>query len=454
MLKRLKNKMRKELENIKKVHFVGVGGTGVSALARYFVARGVQVSGSDKEASPITEALGGEGVEIFLEHKASNLLSDVDALVYSPAISDENVELKKARELNIQTFSYPEMLGEISRDKFTIAVAGTHGKTTTTAMIAEVLIEVEKSPTVIVGSIMSKTKSNFLAGDSDIFLVEACEYKRSFLNLSPDILVITNIEEDHLDYYKDLVDIQSAFAELISKVPKDGFVVCNTSDPNVQPLIQTQISAKSARQGLACKALPCRLVDYMGVGVEFKLPVLGEYNVQNARVAIAVASLLGVPVSKSVAVLENFKGTWRRQEYKGCAKSGASVYDDYAHHPTEIKKTLAGFRMKFPDKKIVVVFESHMYSRTKLLLNDFAQSFNDVNEVIVAPIYAAREKKDGSITEEVLAGEIKKYNVNTKYVGDFNEIVECLESSLAKNDILITMGAGDVNKVAEKITLK
>jgi len=427
-----------DLEKIKKVYFIGIGGIGISALARMMLAEGKEVSGTNDQKSPDTLGmLEKQGVPIYFDRDISHIAPDTDLIIYSTAWDqNEGAFMEQAHELGIPILTYAQALGFISKGKYTVAVSGTHGKTTTTAMIAGTLIDAKKDPTVIVGSLMAKVKSNFVKGESGLFVVEACEYKRSFLNFSPSILVITNIEEDHLDYYKDLEDIQNAFAELAMKVPKEGFIVCNPGDPNVKPVLENTKAT---------------IVDYTREDLDVDLPVLGEYNRQNARAALAVVKALGVPSASAQQSLSQFSGTWRRQEFKGETKSGVKIYDDYAHHPTEIQKTLAGFRERYKDETIVVVFQPHLYSRTKFLLKDFAKSFNDVDEVVVADIYAAREVDDGSITEEMVVGQIKKYNKNVQYIGDFKATESYLKKELKKDDILITMGAGNVHEIGEDL---
>ncbi len=432
---------QKFLDSIHVAHFIGIGGIGVSAVARLFLERGVAVSGSDRDSSLITEKLAEKRATIFVGHDAKHMPEKCDIVVYSPAVPENNPELVYARENGIKAYSYPEALGLISNGMRTVAVSGTHGKTTTTAMIAEILISAQKSPTVIVGSFL-KSGTNFVHGDSDIFVVEACEYKRSFLNLSPEILVITNIDADHLDYYKDISDIQSAFRELAMKVPSTGFIVADMSDENTK---NTLVGVKA------------KIIDYSlrGSTSKLELSVPGEHNIRNANAALAVAQVLGVTDSDAVASLNGFQGTWRRMELKGEMENGAIIYDDYAHHPTEIKAALQGFRSKFPHARIRVVFQPHLYSRTKLLLNDFGHSFGDANEVIVAPIYAAREIPDAEISSEILAQAIADHQKITGLrvwaMSDFLAIETYLRDTVDKGDIIVTMGAGDVNKVGEAL---
>lgn len=432
------------LKNIHSAHFIGIGGIGVSAVARLMLLRGVAVSGSDRDRSLITEKLESEGSKIFIGHDAKYVPANCELVVYSPAVANDNPELMIARERGIQTLSYPEVLGMISRGMRTIAVAGTHGKTTTTAMIAGVLVGAQVNPTVIVGSLL-KSGTNFIAGTSNIFVVEACEYKRSFLQLSPEILVITNIDNDHLDYYGTIEGVQKAFAELVEKVPANGVIVCDPNDPRVAPTLAKAVA---------------RIVDYsLGIPTpKLELAVPGEHNKKNAKAALAVAQIVGVESREAENLLSQFQGTWRRMEYKGKTNKGALVYDDYAHHPTEIKATLQGFRAKYPSSTIRVVFQPHLYSRTKLLLNDFAQSFNDADEVIVAPIYAAREANDPTISAEILAQHIvdeqKVPRPRTWAMLDFITIENYLRETETANDIVVTMGAGDVFKVGELFLAK
>lgn len=425
------------LDSIHRAHFVGIGGIGVSALVRLMLARGISVSGSDRTPSLITEKLEMEGAKVFFSHEQKHLPDDLDLVVYSPAIPDDNPELLMARERGILTYSYPEALGKISQGMRTIAISGTHGKTTTTAMIAGVLVDAGCSPTVIVGSLLKGSGSNFIGGTSDLFVVEACEYKRSFLSLSPEILVITNIDNDHLDYYGTIEGVQKAFTELAEKVPTTGMIVCNPNDPLVAPILQGAVA---------------RVVDYTKEVLMLPLAVSGEHNKKNAQAALAVARLLDVSEKDAMKSLAMFEGTWRRMEYKG-EVMGAFIYDDYAHHPTEVRATLQGFRAKYPVGRIRVVFQPHLYSRTKLLLNDFAQSFSDADEVIVAPIYAAREKPDPEISAGTLVGAISEYHNNVRLSGDFPAIETYLRETMQKGDIMVTMGAGDIYKVGEALVL-
>lgn len=425
------------LDTFKQIHFIGIGGIGVSAIAKMMLLQGKKVSGSDLSESEITHELAEAGAVISIGHRAENLPKNTDLLVYTVIIPESNPELSLAKERGIKMLSYPEVLGLISSHKKTIAVSGTHGKTTTTAMIAKVFLDAGKDPTVVVGSKLLEQKSNFVAGKGEYFIVEACEYKRSFLNINPTIAVITNIDNDHLDYYKDFKDIQSAFREFSLKVPSSGAVICDAKNERLAPVI---------------KDLKCRAIDYMDFyDKNIELGVSGDHNRKNAAVALAVANVVGLDIEKAKISLKDFRGTWRRFEYKGVMKNGALVYDDYAHHPTEIKATISGAREKFPDKKLTVIFQPHLYSRTKLLFDDFVSALSMADKIVVTDIYAAREPNDKSITGKILADAVKIINKNTLYISDFNEIASYLNKNSDNNDVLITMGAGDVYKIGEKL---
>ena len=427
--------MNQELfKQIKKAHFIGIGGIGVSALARMMLLNKKKVTGSDISSGHALERIKKLGAKIFIGHKKTNLAKDIDIIIYSPAIEKNNPELIQAKKLSIPIYSYPEALGLISKNKYTIAVSGTHGKTTTTSMLAELMISAKKNPTVIVGGFLRKQKDNFISGNSKYFIVEACEYKKSFLNLFPDILIITNIDNDHLDYFKNIKNIQKAFAELIKKVPQDGLIICNPE-------------GKNTKQALKISKTKVKIIDYTKEK-ELKLKVPGSYNLQNAKAVLVVAKAINIKEQKALELLKKYAGTWRRFEYKG-AWRGALIYDDYAHHPTEVKAILKAMREKFLNKKIIAVFQPHLYSRTKLLLNDFAKSFNCVDDIIITDIYAAREKDNKSIHAKDLVKAIKTDSV--QYISDFKDIVKYLRKNANKDNIIITIGAGDVYKIGERL---
>jgi UDP-N-acetylmuramate--alanine ligase len=422
-------------KNTKKVYFIGIGGIGMSAVAQYFLKEGKQIFGSDLAESPVTKLLESNGAKIFFDQKASNIDLSIDLVVYTIAVPSDNPELKEAKSLKIPTLSYPEILGAISSGKYTIAVSGTHGKTTTCAMIAKIMIDAELSPTVIAGSIISEYKSNFIYGNSKYFLVEACEYKRSFLHLNPNVLVITNIEAEHLDYYKNLEDIQNSFASLVGKLREGDFLVCDMNDEKVRPVMEETKS---------------QVIDYPSLGgVSIKLKVPGEHNIENAKAALSVAAIFSVKNNEASKSLKDFSGTWRRSEQKGQTSKGALVFDDYAHHPTEIKAALSSLNELFPNKKIVVAFQPHLYSRTKTLLKDFGESFKEASEVVALPIYAAREESDSTINSQILSEKIAKSGTKSVNFDDFNQADQYLKETFNSSYVIVTMGAGDIYKLAD-----
>lgn len=427
----------------------------MSAIARMFLIEGKEVSGSDAVSSPVTDELIKLGAKIDIGSagkggsgkatQESVALAGVELVVYTIAIPQDNAELAAARAEKIPLLTYPETLGMVSREKFTIAIAGTHGKTTTTAMVATAMIDAGLDPTVVVGSLMKEQKSNFIAGKSKYFVAEACEYKRSFLNLNPKIIVITNIDDDHLDYYGTLEGVQKGFREFVEKLGSDGVLICNPNDEKVKPVIE---------------GLDCNIVDYTKMSGDFKLKVPGKHNINNAKAAAVVLGVVGVSEAPILKSLSQFSGTWRRFDFRGKTSSGALVYDDYAHHPSEIFATLAGAREFFGNKRIIAVFQPHLYSRTKEHAHEFAGAFADADVVILAPIYAAREPKDETISSEILAEKMKSQMTALAASGaqkevvvfkNFDEIIAFLKKTSTEHDVIMTMGAGDINTVAERM---
>ncbi len=400
-----------------KFFFIGIGGIGMSGLARLLKAQGFEVSGSDNTRSSTIDELEEEGFGLSLGHDAHHLDEDTDCVIYSEAIPETNRELQKARELGIPTLTYFQALGEVSKNHRVIAVAGSHGKTTTTAMLALILEAADKDPTVIVGSKLKEFgNKNVRIGESDLFVVEACEYRRNFMSLKPDLLGVTNIELDHLDYFKDQADYENAF---------------------------NQFAAQS-REVL----WPEDSSEYEG-----EVGVPGDHNLRNAGMAAALARRLGASENAIASALAAYQGAWRRFEYKGDTLYGAKVYDDYAHHPTEIEATLAGAREKFPDARIVAVFQPHQYSRTAALFDEFAGAFTDADEVIIPNIYAARDTEEDkrSTSAEALAEAIAEYHDNAHHEAGLENTASYLEDSLEEGDVLIVMGAGDVNEIIPQL---
>ncbi len=418
--------------DIKRIYIVGIGGIGLSALAQLLKSVGAEVSGSDRGESPTTELLRSKGVEVFIGHDAKHIPEGTTLLIYSDAIPKLNPERAHASDMGIKQMSYFEALGSIANEKKVVAVSGAHGKTTTTAMLIDIFEDARLDPIGIVGSIRAKTKSNFKSGKGEYFVVEADEYLRHFLQFEPKVLVITNIDEDHLDYYHDLADIQSAFNTLARKVPKEGFIICNPENEKVKPVLNGVVAT---------------VVDYTQyIDANLPLKVL-PLNRQNAAAATAAALAVGVTLEDAKATLQNFTGTWRRFEYKGENKNGAKVYDDYGHHPTEIEATLKSAREQFKDAKITVAFHPHLFSRTKLLLKEFAAAFDDADKILIAPIFAAREAPDPTVSNEILAGEIRKRGKDAHAI-ELEAIRERIQQA-EKGEIFITMGAGDIYKEAE-----
>jgi UDP-N-acetylmuramate--alanine ligase len=429
------------MPSTKHIHFIGIGGIGMSALARFWHHEGAVVTGSDRESSLITVGLEELGISITYEQKAENIsaTSSLDLVVYTEAMPHDHPELLAARALGVPVVNYFEALGQVANEYYLIAVAGSHGKTTTTAMIADVLEEAGFDPTVIVGSLRSKTKSNFRPGKSKYAVVEACEYRRDFLHLRPDVLVLTNVEYEHVDYYKDLADVQSAFREFASLVPADGVIIANTGDENILPILT----------GLAPKVIDYRpLID-----LTLALRQPGMHNRMNAAGARGVAEWLGIDLSVTTTALENFAGTWRRFEYKG-EVVGAPVYDDYGHHPTELRATFAGVRELYPDRRLKVVFQSHTYSRTHELFADFVTALSLADEVFLLPIYAAREENVSGVSSDLMAEALRVKGIPVQVYETIPACAQAVKESLTYEvkEVVVTIGAGAVTEVASILT--
>lgn len=410
-----------KLRDYKNVHCIGIGGIGLSAIARYCKVSGAEVSGSDGGSSRITEDLQKEGITVYKGQNPANIGDGVDLVIYTIAVTESNVELKAARARGITCMTYPEALGMLTKEYTTIAVCGTHGKTTTTAMVASMLAAAGKKPTVIVGSLLAAGGTNFVKGDSEYLVVEACEYKRSFLNLNPTHAIVTNIDEDHLDYYKDIHDIESAFQEFVDKLPENGSLITHSD-------VTLNTSAKKINADVIEKE-------------KIELTVLGDHNKRNAQLALALAEILELDDTKAREGLNAFTGTWRRLEYKGKQK-GTIVYDDYGHHPTEIQATLQALREKYRSGKfkLIVVFQPHLFSRTKLLLTEFSEAFTLADKICVLPIYASREKDDETISSH----DLVEITHNAIYMENFEEVKKYLDKNAHSGSVVLTIGAGDV----------
>jgi UDP-N-acetylmuramate--alanine ligase len=416
----------------KNIHFIGIGGIGVSALAQIMHEKGHKISGSDSTPSQITKNLKLKGIKIFYKHNKKNITKEHNLVVFSPAIPKDNPELLEAKKRKIRCINYPEALGELTKNHFTIAVSGTHGKSTTTAMLASIMLKAKLDPTIVIGTKMRELKNkNYRTGKSKYLILEACEYKESFLHFNPDILIITNIEADHLDYYKNLSNYKKAFEKLIKKVPKNGTIVINPKDKN----------SISLTKNIAQKTVKSSKTFIPGIP--------GKFNIENASIAAKTAEILEIPEKTIKKTLQNYKGSWRRMEYKKTKIKKLIFIDDYAHHPTEIKLTLKALREKYKKRHTLCVFQPHQYNRTKALLKEFGKSFKDANRIIVPNIYKVRdsEKDIKSISTDDLVKEIKKNKTTAINGNGIKETAEYIKANQKNLDIVITMGAGDIDKI-------
>lgn len=449
--------------SIKKIHFVGIGGIGMSGIAEILLDQGFTVSGSDKTLSDVTERLHSLGAAIYEGHKAENLAQDVDTLVYSSAVLVDNPEVIEAQRRKIPIVRRAEMLAEVMRLKYGIGIAGTHGKTTTTSMVSLVLMEGGFDPTVIVGGKLSGLGgTNARLGKGDFIVVEADEFDRSFLSITPTIAVLTTLETDHLDCYRDLEDIKGAFIQFATKVPFYGFIVLCLDEPALQDIMPHLSKKKLLTYGLTPQA------DIQAIEIAHKenrstftvirnsedlgevvLQIPGKHNVQNALAAIAVGLQLGIPFPKVRAGIERFTGVYRRWEKKGEA-GGITVYDDYAHHPTECRATLSGVKSGWR-RRVVCVFQPHLYSRTRDFYEEFGKAFLLADVLIVTDIYPAREEPIQGVTGELITNAAKQFgHKDVHYVQDKKQVPEYLRKNTHAGDIVITMGAGDIWKFGEE----
>ena len=442
-----------------KIHFIGIGGIGVSALAQYYLHKGHKISGSDLAPSEITDAMAKRGARILVGNNRSHIQKDFDLVIHSPAVKPQNPEYAAAKDLGIQLQSYPEALGQLTREYQTIAVSGSHGKSTTTSMLALVLIKAGIDPTVIVGTKLKEFgDSNFRAGNSKYLVIEACEYDGSFLNYQPQIAVITNIDKEHLDYFKTFANVVKAFKSFIMRLPKDGFLVINKDDEG------------NARLKIQESKLPFKVQNYSlqqseAGKIKKILKVPGKHNIYNALAVLAVARILGVKDTITLKALAEFKGTWRRFEVKKgkAGKKSITVVSDYGHHPTEVMATLIAAREKYPYKKIWCIFQPHQYQRTYYLFNDFVKLFKKVpiDSIIITDIYdvAGREEKNINqkvnselLVKKILAplslGEVGGKQ-NVKYMA-IDNAEEFIKENIKGGEVLIIMGAGDIYKLVDK----
>ncbi len=451
-------------DKYKNIHCIGIGGIGLSAIAEILLDRGYNVSGSDMQETEITDKLIKKGAKIYLGHREKNI-NDTDLVVYSAAVSKENPELLEAKKRGIPAVNRAEMLGTLMEDyENSIAVAGTHGKTTTTSMISLILNNAKKEPTILVGGKLAEIDGNVKVGKSDYFVTEACEYMDSFLELKPKIEIILNIDSDHLDYFKDIDHIVKSFERFTDLVGKGGTVIAYDANPFVNNVIKNKENVITFGLSDNCSYY-AKDIEFNNEGFpEFKvynenkelcnmkLAVPGEHNILNAIAAFACCHFLGVDVETIKETLGNYTGTQRRFDVMGITENGVQVVDDYAHHPTEIKATLTAAK-NIPHKDLWCVFQPHTYTRTIALFDEFQHSFDKADKIIVTEIYAAREKNIYKISSKDLVSALKKaYPLKEiYYFQDFSEIASFIENNSQKDDLLITMGAGDIYKVAEII---
>ncbi len=447
--------------SIHTLHFVGIGGIGMSGIAEILMDQGFKITGSDRAASDNTDRLKELGAHVFIGHAAENLEPDVDVVVYSSAVPPENPELVEAHRRKIPVIRRAEMLAEVMRLRYGIGIAGTHGKTTTTSMVSLVLMEGGIDPTVIVGGrLRGLAGSNARLGKGDFIVVEADEFDRSFLSITPTIAVLTTLETDHLDCYRDLEDIKSAFIQFASKVPFYGFVVLCLDEPALQdimPKLKKKIITYGLNGQADLQAVDIRhkqntstfLVVHNGKDLgEVTLQIPGKHNVQNALAAIAVGLELGVPFEKIAAGVAKFTGVFRRWEVKA-EVNGVTIVDDYAHHPTEIKATLAGAKSGWR-RRVVCVFQPHLYSRTRDFYDEFGRSFFNADVLVLTDVYPAREEPIQGVNGELIANAAKEFgHKQVHYVPDKKAVPAFLLSIVQPGDIVITMGAGDIWRFGE-----
>ena len=451
------------INNYKHIHMIGIGGISMSGIAEILLNSGFSITGSDVSTSEITDKLTENGIPVTIGHDFSNVRKS-NLVIYSAAIKQTDPELVEARRCKIPTIERGDFLGEITKlYKDTICVSGTHGKTTTTSMVSLCFLEAEKDPTIQVGAILKQIDGNYKVGNSDYLIIEACEYVESFLKFYPKSEIILNIDNDHLDYFKTFDNIKNAFIKYVKKLPSDGLLVLNGDDPNCLDLTKFT-DAKTVTYGinntntnyyaqkLVCDSKGCYQFEvykndnYYGI---FKLSVPGLHNVLNALSCIALCDNYGINSEHIKNALFKFTGANRRFDYIGTF-NGFDIYDDYAHHPTEIK-ALAKAVKNTAHNTSWAIFQSHTYSRTQLLLDEFADSLQDFDNIIITDIYAAREINECGITPQHLVEKLKNLGKQAIYIGPFEEIAEYIRTNAKENDIVLTIGAGTITKLGNMI---
>jgi UDP-N-acetylmuramate--alanine ligase len=445
------------------VYFIGIGGISMSGLAEILHCRGFQVSGSDLHPSDRTKYLESLGIPVYYSHQKENISPDINLVVYTAAVKEDNPELVAAKELGIAVMDRAHLLGSIMEDYHnSVAVSGTHGKTTTTSMVSEILLAAQADPTITVGGILPTIQSNTRIGNSPFFVAEACEYFDSFLQFRPLVGIILNVEADHLDYFKTLENIRRSFHAFAKQVPQHGLVVIHEDIENVADLtenlpckVETFSLSKNSNAAWQAQNIVHHedgsnsfdLVYHQKNLGRISLHVPGEHNITNALAACAATYFMGISVEDIAKGLAHFHGTNRRFQYKG-SKNGVTVIDDYAHHPTEIKATLSAAK-KTKHNELWCIFQPHTYSRTKFLFDEFGECFALADHIVIADIYAAREKDTGEINASKLAERIAATGKDASYVGNFQDITAYMQAHCNEGDILMTIGAGDVYQIGE-----
>lgn len=449
-----------DLSKIEKVYLAGIGGIGLSAVAYYFLSQGKIVEGSDTTKSEVTKRLEDKGVFIHYKQKADNLNNSFSLFVYTSALPADHPELVAAKSLNIPVLSYFQFLGLLSKHYRTIAVTGTNGKTTTTALLGLILEKAGLDPTVIVGSLVPNWKSNFRLGKSDILVVEACEWQAHMLELSPQTIILTNVAEDHLDFYKDLADIQTHFQKFVDKLPVDGLFIQNKDDENSQVVKyagRTLTFGQDKRADYSFQDLSVKdgqqIFDVVKLEQKnnFILNIPGLYNVYNAMAAMVAADILGANQHQVWNALHDFASTWRRFEKVGMYKSNI-VISDYAHHPDAVQGLLKAAHDFYPNKKIIAIFQPHHHNRTLTLLDEFAKSFILADQVIISEIYRVQGREDKEYEQVSSHDLIAKMNHPQKYyAANLDEIKNVLRDLNPMDSVLLFIGAGDIDNLAREL---
>jgi len=439
-----------EINNINKVYLAGIAGIGLSAIAYYFLSKNKEVLGSDLIETEITKRLIDKSVKINFNQDSNNIDKDIDLFIYTSALPKDHKELVKAKELGIKTLSYFEFLGLLSKDYKTIAITGTNGKTSTTAILGLILEKAGLDPTVIVGSIVPQWNSNFRLGKSDILVVEACEWRAHMLEIDPDIVVLTNIAEDHLDYYKDIEDIKNHFQKFVDKLPDNGLLLKNKDDIDSNDIKYDGKVIEFGKENFSKLEINKGEQKFNIDDNEIILKVPGEYNIYNTIAASLVAKELGVNKHQISNSIYEYKGTWRRFELIGNLKNNL-VISDYAHHPESIQGLLQATKDFYPNKEIIAVFQPHHHNRTKTLLNDFAISFDKAHKVIISEIYTVggREEEHEDISSKDIINKMDHSYV--KYAKDFKEIRDLLTEINPTDSVILFIGAGDIDDLARDI---